>query len=172
MLDILTLCNARYKIICKMICDFGPRHNSAMVANSTWAWNRSFPLVWLIASTRNREAEADSMPTIMNAIAGLSNVRKFSWKEIYRNQPACWKTSGTALFSGFWCKGVRCLPVVRPGPVMELTRRAIPPQKPIAGFRIFSNQNPPLGRITFDIWQTWVARMIIPLPIHVASYED
>ena len=55
-------------------------------------------------------------------------------RETYSSQPACWKTSGTVLIISEANDGH--LPVVKPGPVIELTRSAIPPQNPISGLYI------------------------------------
>ena len=75
MLEMLTLCNARNKMICKIRWDRLPRHNSAIVVNSTCAWNRSLPRIWLMASTRKRDAAAERTPTTRNARTGLASIR-------------------------------------------------------------------------------------------------
>jgi hypothetical protein len=94
MLEMLTLCNARNRMTCKIRWDRLPRHNSAMVVNSTCAWNLSFPRIWFIASTRKEDAVAERMPTNRNARMGLAPV-KVEITGAYRSHPDCWNNNGT-----------------------------------------------------------------------------
>jgi hypothetical protein len=118
MLEMLTLCRAKYRKTCITICGFFPRYKCATVLYSTFAWNASFPWIVDIVSMRNRETAKAMAPNKRKAKVGLyiTHVSKCHKADgsigTNVNQPACWNSKGI---------------VVNPGPVMELINKAVPP---------------------------------------------
>ena len=91
--------------------------------------------MWPIASTKKREAKTDRMPTTMNVRAGLCTLQPHLVRDL--QQPASLlKDERDYSLLAMWTTERPIIPVVKPGPVMELTRSAIPPQKPISGLYI------------------------------------
>ena len=118
MLEMLTLCSAKYSKICISICGFFPRYKYATVVYSAFAWNASFPCIVDIVSTRKSDTAKAMAPNKTKAVVVLY-ATQISKYHIYFcnlgtnvNQPACWNSNGI---------------VVKPGPVMELINRAMPP---------------------------------------------